>query len=238
MSKVLVRTVVMTATLALATAATAAVILSADFEGLTPDAAVPTGGAAAGQPYSVIQTQAVVRDAPMAGLCLELSDILDYGTGTAYFDFLDAMEVVSGTVEIAVDLWFHTLEDYAVYVRESHGAASAFASLGFDGAGNVRCNDAMGNAGVIGSYEAGRVHRLRMVFDQDAGTYDVLLDDALLLDDRAHGITEDGIGGVAFATKHDTDLEGVLSIDDLVVTADAVAAAESASFSEVKRAFR
>lgn len=225
-------------TAALAAPAAAAVLLSADFEGLPLDADVPTGGAAAGQPYNVIQTQAVVRDAPLSGRCLELQDILDYGTGTVYFDFLNGVEVTSGTVEIAVDLWFHVLQGYEVYVRESHGAASAFASIGFTGGGSVRCTDAAGNAGVIGAYEAGRLHRLRLVFDQDLGTYDVLLDDVLLLDDRAHGITADGVGGVAFATSHDVDLDGTLSIDDLVVTADGTAPAESASFSEVKRAWR
>ncbi|MCB1151524.1 hypothetical protein KDK88_08225, partial [bacterium] len=73
---------------------------------------------------------------------------------------------------------------------------------------------------------------------QDAGTYDVLLDDVLLLDDRAHGITEDGVGGVLFATSHDVDLDGTFSIDNLLVTADSITAAESATFSAVKRLWR
>ncbi|MCB1151669.1 hypothetical protein KDK88_08965, partial [bacterium] len=169
-------------------AASAAVLLSADFEGLTLDAAVPMGGAAVGQPYNVIQTQAMVRNAPMSSTCLELQDTLDYGTGTVYFDFLNELEVTSGIVTISVDLWFHMLQGYEVYVRESHGAGSAFTSLSFTGVGTIRCNDAAGNIGVIGSYEAGRLHNLRIVFDQDAGTYDVLLDDVTLVDDRAHGI--------------------------------------------------
>lgn len=223
----------------LAAAAPAAVLLSADFEGLTLDAPVPLGGAAAGQPYSMIQTEAVIRDAPMASRCLELTDSLDYGTGTVYFDFLDAMEVHGGTVTIDVDLWFHLLEDYAVYVRESHGAASSFTSLRFTNGGDVYFTDAAGGpAGLIGSYETGRLHHLSLIFDQDAGTYDVLLDGTLLLDDRAHGITDDGVGGVAFATRHDTDLDGTFSIDNLTVTADGVTPAETVSFSEVKRRWR
>ncbi|TAH46345.1 MAG: hypothetical protein EYC71_03980 [Gammaproteobacteria bacterium] len=84
--------------------------------------------------------------------------------------------------------------------------------------GTISANDENGPAGQIGNYSAGQILRISIEHDLDAGTYDVLLNDTLLLDDRAHGVVGEGIGKFMMKFEFAQPPTRVL-IDNVVVEA-------------------
>ncbi len=82
----------------------------------------------------------------------------------------------------------------------------------------VYLDDQNGVVGQIGSYDIGRPFPVMLVFDMDTWTYDVWLDGMRVVDDRAHGITDSGVGQVLFGCLHDPDLNGVFNVDNILVT--------------------
>jgi hypothetical protein len=212
----------------------AAVLLDADFEGQTVDQPVGLGGAAAGEPVDVYNCVATVRNAPFPSTCLEIDDETDFGTGYVIFGLLDDTEVVSGTVAIDLDFWFAEINGYVFGVREYDTSMFSFNTIYINVIGQVRFNDANGYTGVFGTYEPGRAIHMRIIHDLDAGTYDLWWDGEKLLDDRAHGITERGIGTVMMGTDHDLDLDGLMYIDNLKVETEVSTAHETAAWGDVK----
>lgn len=213
-------------------------LLLADFTGLTVGQPVGLGGPALGQPDESENCVATIRNAPFPSTCLEVDDESPFGTGGVHFSFLAAAEVTTGPVEIAVKLWFGSLDNYYFYVREPGFAARDFTSLTFGADGSVTANDAAGFAGLVGTYEAGRAIELIVIHDLDAGTYDIWWDGALALDDRAHGVVGVGVGGVYAGIGHDFDLDGLLYLDDLFVTTGPLTANESRTWGEIKATWR
>jgi len=227
------------ALLALAAAPAAAeTLLSADFTGLTPGQPLGSGGPAVGEPVSISNCVATVRDAPFPSTCLEIDDETAFGTGGATFEFLDDAEVTAGGVEISAKFWFAEDNRYYFYVRENGGAASSFLTMYLQEGGAIVANDQVGSLGVVGQFTTGRVYELRLVFDQDARTYDLWWDGTRTVSDRAHGVADRGVGSVLMGIDHDSDLGGLLYVDDLLVQSGPVTAAEDGSWSGIKAAWR
>ncbi len=212
-------TILLLVSLLAAAPAAADIILDVDFEGQPLDQVIGTGGAAAGQPYDIYNCTPIVRDGPMGSYCLEIEDIADFGTGNVLFAFLDDAEIVTGTVEIVCDLWFDYLELYHFYVREQGSSGQEFLTAYFLDGGAVAFHDQSGFAGSA-TYEVGRSIRLRVLYDIDAGTYDLWWDGTRVITDRAHGIVGRGVGSIIVGTDHDEDLDGLFYIDDLRVETD------------------
>ena len=225
------------AILMVASVAVADTVLDVDFQGLTPGA-IGTGGAAMGEPNQVSNCDAIIVDGVLATRCLMIDDIADFGTGTVQFEFLGDSEATSGIVEISMNLMFSELEGYVFYVREHGGSADQFNTITFTSAGDVSCRDEAGSVGNIGTYNPGITHSLHIIHDMDAGTYDVLWDDALVIDDRAHGLTGTGIGRVILGVDHDVDLNGSVYVDDILVTATGIVGNEDTTWSAVKSDWR
>ncbi len=223
---------------AFAATAGAATLLSADFAGLTPGQPVGLGGPTVGEPVSVSNCLATIRSAPFPSNCLEFDDEADFGTGGAVFEFLEDAEVTTGTVTVSAKLWFAEFDGYYFHLREHGGAAKSFNTIYLQESGAVLATDAAGSAGVVGHYEIGRVIELHIVHDLDARTYDLWWDGVLVVNDRAHGVVDRGIGGVYTGIDHDADLDGIFSLDDLLVTTGPITANEAGSWGGVKAAWR
>lgn len=195
----------------------AQVLLDADFDDKTVDSPIGIGGAAAGEPVYIWNITAIVRDSPMSSPSLEIHDDDNFGTGNASFDFLAHAEISSGFVSIAADIWIASTENYHLGVRESGSAACFFLNLEFgeDGVGSAR--DSTGSVVIDPSYPTGRLIHFEIVFDMDAGSYDLLYDGSLVLEDRAHGVSGCGVGSVFFGTLDDTDYDGTIHVDNIVV---------------------
>lgn len=201
----------------------AAELLTADFDTEVVDQTVPTGGAAAGQPQSVDSgLGAVVRATPFATPSLELTDQSTTGARTVTFQFLGDEEVTTGVVEITVNLWFPAVESFSFLVREADSSAFDFLDMTFADNGGVFISDQAGFATSLPSYPLGRSVPLIVVYDLDAGTYDLSLDGSLVLDDRAHGVVGRGIGRLLIGVNFDSDTDGTFFLDDLHVVRDPV----------------
>lgn len=145
------------------------------------------------------------------------SDDDDYATGKASFNFLADAEISSGFVSIAADIWIATTENYHVGVRESGSAACFFLDLEFREDGVARVWDSTGIVDIDPSYPTGRVIPFEIVFDMDAGLYNLLYDGSLVLENRAHGVSGCGVGSVFFGTLDDADYDGTIHVDNIEV---------------------
>lgn len=210
------------ATLAVMPMASAETIyFQADFNDKPLDTPIGTGGPTLGEPVEVGSgITAIVRGAPMPTPCLEIQDNDDYMADGITIDFLENAELVTGEVGISAMLWFSALTpgyDFSISVREHDSAAHQFADIDFYSDGRVYAFDANGPYQLIGTYEVGRAIAVGIIFDMDAGTYDIWLDGQRVLEDETHGIAGRGVGGVIIGCLHDSDLEGHFFVDDILV---------------------
>ncbi|MCP4903054.1 MAG: hypothetical protein GY906_39320 [bacterium] len=197
--------------------ASAQVVLEADFNDKTLDAAIGVGGAALGEPIHVDSAViATVRSGPFASPSLEISDNNDYYSGSVRFEFLDQQEISSGSLTLSAELWFPAFENFYVSVRERGTSACNMLSLGFYEAGTAQARDGDSIGGHT-SYSTGRAYPIQVHFDLDAGTYDLFLDGSLIASDEAHGESGCGIGAFLFGTGHDGDLDGRFFVDNIRV---------------------
>lgn len=172
-----------------------ATLLLADFDAHPVGDPIGTGGAALGEPVAIDPGVSAIVEQPVGMnrvLAME-ADALPQ-TGGVAFELLDGLEVEQGLAAFRVTLLMPALCGVNIYLREQGGAAQAFTTLGLASDGSIVVSDEAGPAGQIGTFSAGQILRLSIEHDLDAGTYDVLLNDAVLLDDRAHGVVGDGIG--------------------------------------------
>ena len=173
-----------------------AILLQADFDDKPVGETIGTGGPEVGEPVlvdadvSAVVEQAGVNDNHV--LALE-ADSLSTASGVR-FELLGGIGLEHGPAAFRAALVFPDLCGFNLYVREPGSSAQSFTTIQFNPSGSIVASDAAGVAGQIGTYSAGQVLRLSIEFDLDAGTYDVLLNGNLLLDDRAHGVVGYGVG--------------------------------------------
>jgi hypothetical protein len=215
-------------------------LLSCDFDAEPLDELIENGGPDAGQPISLGSVPATVRAAPMPTPSLELVDDWGPNARAVVFEFLGGAEVSTGTVEVSMALWFSTLGNYDIGLREQGANSQSFCTLHFQESGVIRYGDADTTPlEVIGAYTAGEPHTLRVVFDLDDRTYDVELDGAPIRTAETCGVAGRGIGRILVGHAHDADAAGAYFVDDLVVTAtDVTTSVEAATWSDIKAWFR
>jgi hypothetical protein len=210
------------------------VFLEANFDGHTPDDPIGTGGAALGEPISVSpQVIATVRSEPMPTASLQITDNDDFAAGAARFEFLDDQEISTGVVSIVFDLWFTEYEDFYVGIREQGSSASAFLDLIFTEGRSVDGWDETSYYAIADSYPLNQNYHVALMFDMDAGTYDVWLNETQAIENRVHGIEGDGIGSVSFSCAHDPDVGSSFYVDNIQVS-DTFVAVDGASWGRVK----
>lgn len=195
------------------------VALEADFEDKTAGLPIGTGGAAVHEPN--------VKDAGLDAIVLQVApavnilDIASANTSTTKklrWHLLDDLAVRSGLFIVDFDALMTTRDLYGILLREKATAAQNFMSLNYKSTGAMEVLDASGSVVLNGvSYDAGQVYQYRMVFDMDAGIYEIFRDGLPLLRERAHGITASGIGGILYSIAHGALTSAHLQIDSLRV---------------------
>lgn len=198
-------------------------VLDADFDDKTLAGPIDTGGAEVGEPATIsdgLLTEII--DPTLSNPILQLQNTTAGLARAMRWQFLDDIEIDSGLVAFDVDLEFAVRDNYQVLIRESGSSGSNFATLRFFTAGNITLADSNAVAASLPalSYNAGQLYRLRMIYNIDAGTYSVLLDNTELVVDRAHGVSNGrGVGSIIFAFQSNASAAAEFSIDALQVGA-------------------
>lgn len=219
------------------------VLLNADFEGKPVDQPIGTGGPTVGEPvYAGPQVLATIRDLHFPTSCLEISDNDDYSAGYVGFELLETGDAGFATAVVMATLWFteEGMGDYYTFgvVGESGSAPRPHIGVYFVNGSRVHLADAAGYDTDVGSFTVGRPIPLLMVLDLVTGTYDLWLDDVLLVVDRPHGFTAKGINLLTVGFGHDPDLSGAIYVDDVLVLATmSPVAVESVVWGSVKALF-
>ena len=209
------------------------VALEADFEDKTAGLPIGTGGAAVHEPN--------VKDAGLDAIVLQVApgvnilDIASTNTSTAKkvrWQLLDDLAVRSGLFILDFDALMTTRDLYGISLREKTTSAQNFMSLNYQSTGAMTVLDANGSVVLNGaSYDAGPVYQYRMVFDMDAGIYEIFRNGIPLLRERAHGIAASGIGGILYSIAHGALTSAHLQIDSLrVYVSDAAAISSDLEF--------
>lgn len=196
------------------------VLLDANFNDKPLNTPIGTGGASIGEPIFVnSELQATVRDALFTSPSLYLKNLNGsiHASHLIKFELLDGAEVQNGYLRIAFKLRApSTLTYFSFIIRERGSSANQYASLGFAGSGSIHSNDGTGQLLNIGTYSPGDTLRVEYFYDLGAGTYDLFINDAVLIANRPHGVVDlnSGIGTLGFAPTQN----GVWVVDDILVT--------------------
>lgn len=59
-----------------------------------------------------------------------------------------------------------------------------------------------------------------------------------MVNERAHGVADRSVGSILMGIDHDSDLEGPLMVDDLLVLSGPITAVEDGTWSGIKAAWR
>jgi hypothetical protein len=214
-------------------------LLDANFDDKTIDAPIGTGGAVLGEPIDISGPIAsTVRDTPFFSNCLEIVKDEDlYSSGALRWGLIGDADVDIGHVWFGTNIWHDVLGDYTIRFNDVGGYSGTFANVYWRLDGSIRCSDSNGYVGVIGTAVQGTMQTLSIDFDMENDTYTVELDGSPVLVDRAHGVTDMGIGTVWLSMDHTSLLNTEFSIDNMLMTADEYTATDISTFSEVKSSY-
>lgn len=200
------------------------ILLDAHFDDKPVDQLIGTGGAEAGEPISVgSNLDAIVRqdaDDP-ANRVLELGTVDSASTSAIRFEFIEHTEAVHSRLLVSVQI---TVPDPdfgqgSLYLREATGSAKRFLDLVLQTSGFINISDAAGTvANIPNGFQFGQPLLIEVFHDLDERTYDLLIDGVYVVEDRAHGITDRGIGAFIVSMMNRPKFEeSRLMIDDLLV---------------------
>lgn len=200
------------------------ILLDAHFDDKTVDQPIGTGGAEAGEPMTVSSIlDAIVRqdaDDP-DNRVLELSTVNVASSSAIRFEFIEHTEVEQGRLLVSVQI---TVPDpdfgqASLYLREATSAGKRFLDLALQTSGWVNISDAAGFvANIPNAFQIGQPMLVEVMHDLDERTYDLLIDGVYVVEDRAHGIADRGIGAIIFSLLNRPEFEETrVMIDDLLV---------------------
>jgi hypothetical protein len=198
-------------------------VLSADFQAFAAEQPLQPGSAAEGRPASIDPNiHVLVRDSPMATRSAQFAWSQVVGSGAVRFEFVDAAEPRTRIVSVQFDLHPQVTDRYSVFLREGKGASQNFGDLLFAANGAVRANDAAGSTLLPWTWQVGRTYAIQWLHDLDAGSYDLRVDNRVVLAGRGHGIdlsdpAQAGVGSVSFGLDNGASANAVASIDNLLV---------------------
>lgn len=199
--------------------ATTTVLLNANFNDKPLNTPIGSGGPTVGEPISVDSfLDARVQAAPLATPSLHLWSLAS-SSSVRYlaFELLGGAEIQTGQVRVAFTLRAPAvLSQLNVIIREQGSTADSFGSLTFTAAGTINTSDASGQLANIRAYAAGETMDVEYFYHLDVGTYDLRINNVLLLDNRPHGVTDpaEGIGRLSFGTNGTQEW----AIDDIAIT--------------------
>lgn len=193
------------------------VLLAAPFNEQPLNQQIGTGGAALGQPVDISGgLQAFVVPAGVFTTpSLRVRPLESGGARFVRFELLGSEEVVDGEVRFGFALRPSLLDRFLVYVREPDGAARDFLSMTLLASGQISVSDQSGNGAVIGTYVPGVRNDFELRFRMSAGRYDIYRNGVPLAVDRAHGISDRGVGALLLGTDSSSTVGTDWFVDDV-----------------------
>ncbi|MFZ2235692.1 MAG: hypothetical protein WAV67_04860 [Dokdonella sp.] len=194
------------------------VLLNANFNDKPLNTAIGTGGPTVGEPIFVHPAlEAKVQAAPLFTPSLHIRRLTGTGFNSVVFEFPGQASISEGDLRAAFTVQApSTLTDFRFVVSEPANSLHLFGQLNFTSAGTITANDAAGSSGQLGTYSPNQILKVEYIYHIDARTYDLRVNNVLLLGNRAHGVTAAGIGigRITFATSQTTEWV----VDDVFVT--------------------
>lgn len=193
------------------------ILLAAPFNEQPLNQQIGTGGAAMGQPVEISGgLQAFVVPAGVFTTpALRVRPLESGGARFVRFEFLGTEEVVDGEVRLGFALRPSLLDRFLVYVREPGGATRDFLSMTLMASGQISVSDQSGNGAVIGTYVPGVRNDFELRFRMSAGRYDIYRNGVPLAVDRAHGISDRGVGALLLGTDPSSTVGTDWFVDDV-----------------------
>ncbi len=194
-------------------------VLDVDLEDKVLGDSIGTGGAEANEPVTItngLNTEIIEFGAANQALLMQNST--SGSARTIRWEFLNNAEAKEGIVAIEIDVYFDQLDNYQFQVRQASGSSSSFSNTRFLVNGNISITDSGGSAGIVGSYVADQLYRLRFTFDIDNGTYIVWLDNDILVENKPYGVDDgNGIGSLLTGFQSSASSSASFVIDDLQI---------------------
>lgn len=195
-------------------------ILHCTFDDAPLDQIVPNGGPSAGQPIYLDRIDAYVRSTPLPTPSVEIAD--HWGNGARYlnFAFLHYWEITAGQLRLEFELWFTTIGNYSIALKDFLNVSPGFIRIYFNQFGNVIYQDSdTPGAQTIGTYSPGFAQRWVIDIDLDAGTYDLSMGTLSLLSGESLGAGPHAFGRILVGHSSDSDTFGEFHLGELLATA-------------------
>lgn len=196
-----------------------ALTLDADFDNKIPGNQIGLRGAVYNEPASTTSDldSTIVADGPLNNF-LEIASRDTTTAQSLRWQFANDTEISSGLVVMDFDLVMTQRDAYTLGVCEPTTSKHRFIDLLFMPDGSIQFSDDSTTPAALGAdYNAGQPYQYRLVFNMDAGTYDLFRDGEPLLRERAHGITSRGIGAFLNIIDRDASKNAHVIIDSLRV---------------------
>ena len=193
-------------------------LLNADFDDKPDGVQIGTGGASVGEPVFVPAVWvAKVQANRFATPALVIEPTTNGSSSSSRFEFVNDREIVDGELRISFRLRTAPIpEQIAFSITEQGSSVHQFGGLTLYPSGDIRVSDATGLE-LVSSFLPGDELFVEFRYALDAGTYDLYINRALILDDRNHGVVSAtrGIGSMLVSILSTAASEWVL--DDIYV---------------------
>ena len=186
--------------------------LTATFDDKTVDQPIGTGGASVGEPVAVQeQAEAIVRSEPFETPCLEFRNVS--AAGNVFFELDNP--VTEGIVAVIIDLWFYEDSGCNYWLDLYNSSWYNLTKIGFDYDHTFYINDPAGYAVTDVPHAFGRPLPILMVFNLDAGTYSVWIDEVQQVNERALSVALYDFKHLVVGSGWDCSGANRLSIDQI-----------------------
>lgn len=185
---------------------------------------IGSGGAPAGEPVFIPGgLTATVTDTNGTGQQLTICDKNTLFPQFMSFEFLDLQNITEGTVCVTYTVNFVTMPvgnlwEFDLRTQGSVSTTELFLKMRFNTGPTINFIDA-DDLVVYKTHPfvVGVPMDFKIEIDMDAGTYDVSIDDSLIVDDEDHGVIGSGFGRVQFGAGIDFNQGDCIVVDDLLV---------------------
>lgn len=199
------------------------VLLNANFNNKPLGVAIGTGGPTVGEPVLVHPSLVATVQ---AGLLPTPSLRIRHATGTSFdsivFEFPGQEVIRDGDLRLAFTVRAPSAwADFGISITHPSISLHNFGTLNFTSTGNLHATDTTGPSLYLATYAPGEIVKIEYIYRLDARTYDLRINNVLVLGNRPHGVTTTGIGigRIAFATDKTAGIPAqTWGLDDLFVT--------------------
>ncbi len=196
------------------------ILLNAHFDDLPLGPAVTAGAPSNPYDYTASLITADVVDDGSGNQVLEICDPNALFPGFVTFELLGTAAVTSGKVCVTYTVIYPAFDQWIINHRAplTLTTTELFLQMKFNAGGIISFLDADDLVPFTTyPYSAGVPIHFKTEYDMDAGTYDLWVDDSLVISDEAHGVVDSGFGRLQFGQNSDFDIGDCFTVDDILV---------------------